>query len=498
MAEPIDPNSAGRDDELDSGLPQGYNEEAPEMEVEDAPRRAASARYIVDAEIGSEALMRDAMDPANQSLADALRLSFRVLQAVIIVLILLFLASGFKTVDDGYSGVKTVWGRIVAPLSPGPQFSLYPYPVGEFVTFKADNRTVDLGEYFSMASRGRPRDTMIESTEVSTPLNPGTDGSLITGDGDLSHLDVTAKYQVDQPIDFVHSINDADPRRDADEIVKMALRRAAVHVVGTMTVAEISDPSRGAELKENLRIQAQAVLDQLKCGIRLVDVTNVTGMAPFAIQKAMGAVQEAGVDAEAAKTEAEKRANQLLQNMAGGAYKEVIDMIEAYEDALNAHDEARSAELLASINILLVSDQITGEVSQIINAARSYRSQIDSTLGNEYRRFASLLPMFKQHPELIIRQQWLEAYASVLNRPDTEVVYVPPMLASLNLAMSGSADIQNMRNDARLTEKSQASNMANFTGPYVARGEEMSIDKAGRQLKRDPKTGKLVPMGTGN
>ena len=121
MADTNDPNIP---EDFDSdALQRPYAEEAPEIEQEDLPRRAASARFIVDSEVGSEALLRDAMDPANQSLADALRLSFRVLQAVIVVLIVLFLASGLKTVDDGYSGVRTLWGRIVEPLSPGPKFS---------------------------------------------------------------------------------------------------------------------------------------------------------------------------------------------------------------------------------------------------------------------------------------------------------------------------------------------------------------------------------------
>ena len=47
---------------------------------EDAPRRAASAQFVVQSEVGSQALLREAMDPANQSLREALRLSFRVLQ----------------------------------------------------------------------------------------------------------------------------------------------------------------------------------------------------------------------------------------------------------------------------------------------------------------------------------------------------------------------------------------------------------------------------------
>ena len=309
------------EDEVHPVTPQGFAEEPPEVEEEDAPRRAASARYIVESEVGSEALLRDAMDPANQSLADALRLSFRVLQAVIVVLVVLFLASGLKTVDDGQSGVRTLFGEIKEPLSPGLKFSLAPYPFGEFFTFKAENRTVDLGEYFSMASGGRPLATMLDQTEVFTPLNPGRDGSIITRDNDLAHIEVAAKYEIDQPSDFVHRVNDADIKRDADELVRMALRRAAVHVIGRMSVTEVSEPGRIPEMKENIRLQAQAVLDEIKCGIRIVDISDATGSEPPSIRKMQSSVMEAGVAGAAMVEEARKQAAQTLQNVAGAGLR---------------------------------------------------------------------------------------------------------------------------------------------------------------------------------
>ena len=81
------------------------------MEVEE-PRRSASAQFNVTADIGSQAALREAMDPANKSLADALQLSFRVLQFVIAVLLILFLFSGFKTIGNNESGIATVWGKV--------------------------------------------------------------------------------------------------------------------------------------------------------------------------------------------------------------------------------------------------------------------------------------------------------------------------------------------------------------------------------------------------
>src|SRR5438034_10518924 len=101
MADPIDPISGGpprngRDD-VPSDVPYETEAEPMKVEADDLPRRAASARLVVDSQIGSEAALREAMDPANQSLADALRLSFKVLQAVILVLVVLFLVSSCKT-----------------------------------------------------------------------------------------------------------------------------------------------------------------------------------------------------------------------------------------------------------------------------------------------------------------------------------------------------------------------------------------------------------------
>lgn len=495
MAESFEFNKS--DDDVDPALSSGYSEEPMEVEDEDQPRRAASARFIVESEVGSEAMLRDAMDPANQSLADALRLSFRVLQAVIVVLIVLFLASGLKTVEDGQSGVRTLWGEIKEPLSPGLKFSWAPYPFGEFFTFKAENRNVSLGEYFSMASNGRPFATMLEQSDVSSPPNPARDGYIITRDSDFAHLDLSAKYEIDQPTEFVHRVNDADSKRDADELVRMALRKAAVHVVGGMSVAEVAEPARVPELKENIRLRAQAALDEIKSGIRIVDITNAQGSAPLAIQKMESGVMESNVAAGDLVENARKESAQTLQNIAGSGYKQVTDLIDQYEVALDTGDEKRSTELLAAINAALESNDVTGEVSDIINRARSYKDTIESTLGNEYRRFAGLLPAFKQNPQLVVRQQWLEAYKFVVGRVDTEIVYVPPMLASLNLAITGSSELQEIRQDIRRAERNAAFGQSAYSGPYVGRGEEMSIDSAGRQLRLNPKTGKLEPVGTG-
>ena len=91
MADPYDQDDLAQ---LPGGAQDGDVPIEGEPQGVEPPRRTASAQFAVEAEVGSQAALREAMDPANQSLADALRLSFQVLQGVIVVLIALFMLGG--------------------------------------------------------------------------------------------------------------------------------------------------------------------------------------------------------------------------------------------------------------------------------------------------------------------------------------------------------------------------------------------------------------------
>lgn len=195
---------------------------------DDAPRREASVRLQVAGTTGGEAALREAMDPANQSLAEALRLSFRILQVAILGLLITFLFSGFQTVKEGYTGVKTIFGSIQgdgaeAQLAPGLE-PFWPYPVGEIVVFES-KRGIELrSEFWPRVPANTTVQRAIESADLSNPIRPGADGSVITADGDLAHLQLTAEYAIDDVSSFVSRVD----RATADRIVRTALMRGVV------------------------------------------------------------------------------------------------------------------------------------------------------------------------------------------------------------------------------------------------------------------------------
>ncbi len=235
-----------------------------EMPAEQSPRRAASAEFIVEAEVGSASALRDAMDPANQSLADALRLSFRILQIVILILIVLFLGSGVVTVKDSQGGVLTRWGKIInygdsQALEGGLKWSKWPYPVGEFILFDVENLNADVTETFLPNSKIRSYSIQqhIERSRITDKYRTGVDGALLSKDGDIVHVSVIANYEIIDPVRFLQSVQ----LSQAEQIVKVATEQSVIHVVSTVSLQELIDVTD--DIKQRIHQSTQQALDNI-------------------------------------------------------------------------------------------------------------------------------------------------------------------------------------------------------------------------------------------
>lgn len=462
------------------------------MEVEPV-RRAASAQFNVSSDVGSAAALREAMDPANRSLADALQMSFRVLQFVIVVLLVLFFFSGFKTVGATQSGVATVWGRIVdkTGLAPGLQMN-WPPPIGEFVLFESDGRTVqDQGVFLpiSLALEGLERS--LQSANNRDELLPGEDGSFLTASGELAHVHVQAKYRIESPVHFLKTIPDAM----AGKVVQVAIQRAVVHVGASHELQELMDDFSNEEIQEMVADSAQSVLDGFDSGIKITSVSLLNEVIPpLFIKKISGDYSQAKQTAESRKEMARKNAQDMLITAAGESYADLKALMTSYEDAWS-QDSPDADDRLASINAFFDSDQIAGDAARTISTANRFKSLVDQTLGREARRFAGLLPSYRRHPELVIAEKWLEAYGTVMNRPDAEIMYVPEGLGSMGIDISGLESVRDIRRRADLEARERSNAILSGTASdYMLRADEIKLGQAQRQLKIDKDSGSVSGM----
>ena len=214
-----------------------------------------------------------AMDPANQSLADALRLSYRILQTAIVGLAIVFVFSGFQTVAENSTGVRTLFGAIEgkgddAQLEPGLQ-PFWPYPIGEIVTVPLRrNVRIDHAFWPRLASDQMTIDQATDAASVNTPIRPGGDGSLMLRNGDLAHARIEAEYEIEDAVAFL----DQFTPEQADEVVKLSLERASVQVAASSTLTSFLEQRE--EANANIASIAQATLDDIGTGIRLVNVSS--------------------------------------------------------------------------------------------------------------------------------------------------------------------------------------------------------------------------------
>jgi len=76
----------------------------------------------------SSAVIEEPLDPASQSLADALRSSFRVLKFFMFLIVIVYCFSGFGIVDQKEVVVLTWFGKQVGPPREPGLLIAAPYP----------------------------------------------------------------------------------------------------------------------------------------------------------------------------------------------------------------------------------------------------------------------------------------------------------------------------------------------------------------------------------
>ena len=460
-------------------------------QVEEAPRREASAEFVIDSETGSDARLREAMDPANQSLADALRLSFRLLQVGILALLAVFLFSGFQTVEEGDVGVRTRFGAIVGDqgleqIGPGLH-PFWPYPVGEIVVVPQVREVRLLNSFWPMSKGSRSvatgtRANIDANVSENTQLRPGIDGYLITAGGDLAHCEVSATYQIADAASYLREL----APKEGDRLVKYALERGVVLSAAEFTLEQFT--TLREEPSTRVQERAQEVLDSLDSGIDLLTVQLTDATEPLAIRSQFRDVQKAREEAKEAMDRASQAVATEFTKVAGEqAYSDLLKLINQYSLALTTGDQAQADQVMASIGERFESPDIGGDAAQIINRAKAYQSKLETRLVSELRKLRTLSPTFRENPREFSRRLWLQAYRDVFNNQQLEVFSVPLDLAQLDLSIQSSEDVMQLRRDSEIERKRNASLEAEgdlIRGFQWGRGQ-MILEGPGRRLDRD-------------
>lgn len=429
-----------------SGVPQEQppRGDAPveQMPVEE-PRRAASLTLRSDDVRESRAA---SMEAANKSLADALRITYRLIQVVMLALVVLFVFSGFQQVNQSESGIRVEFGKIKAErLEPGFQFSL-PYPLGEIIKVETGNRTVEIDDKFWPEMRAEDRRRPLDQMDSKGSLEPGRDGSLLTGDSNIAHAQWSVVYRRADPADYIKNVlTDHE-----NALVKAVVQRAAVQVAASVVIDELLKPSApsqdGQSRRENsvetrVREIAQSALDDLGAGIEVSQVSLRLATPPLAIRRDFNQVQIAQAGAASARDQALGERSRRLNEVAGSASQPLLDLIDAYEAAVERGDATLKEKLLASINDVLEGKhngaavelsgkkyeqvRVSGEVATVIAESQQYRASTVQQAQSRADTFRAKREQYRANPAVFITGEWANAMNSFLSRANVQQYLFP-------------------------------------------------------------------------
>jgi len=148
---------------------------------------------------GRETANRDAgpefSGPGGEHLADALKTSFRLLGAAMVLGVVAFLAVGFQSVKPGEVAILTVFGRVVDVRPEGLAYN-WPAPIGQIEIINVGEQKVAIDDFWMRETPAEKNKDLRKRTVPPGGLTPGIDGALLTGDRNLVHMKLQCTYAI--------------------------------------------------------------------------------------------------------------------------------------------------------------------------------------------------------------------------------------------------------------------------------------------------------------
>ena len=396
----------------------------------------------------------DEFDAAGKALSEALRISFIVLKIIMVVLVVVFLASGFRMVESDEQALVLRFGkirgvgedRILKPGLVGPLPWLhwvFPYPIDNVVKIpvaKKQNLPINSFWYYQKPDELLPPGP---TTRIQVPatLNPVIDGYCITrseeqsqtiagltgSDYHIVHCKWQLTYKIDDPERFFKNTytDDAKPGQSYADVIaksiKPLLERLFEDAVVTAMVNYTIDEAISSQdrIPKHVKKLLQEKLDRIESGIAVVSVQLTDITWPRQVDNAFLASIKASQESQKTISEAKGYAENTLNETAGPIAAQLFETLkdETTREPVLSAVEGEEKELLWS--------QLAGQAQEKIAGARAYRTKVVETAKANAEYLQKLLPEYRKRPELVVQKIYQDAIEYILNNVDEKIIIQP-------------------------------------------------------------------------
>jgi len=280
------------------------------------------------------------------------------LAIIVVLLVLVWLATGFYRVDAKEQGVELIFGEWVGTTQPGLNYN-FPAPIGRVFTPAVTRiNRVEIG-FRSIGDQVQTRNVPQESL-------------ILTGDENIIDIRFVVFWQIRDAGMFLFNIR--NPEMNVKNIAEAAIRQ----VIGESSFEYARTQGR-ADITGKVHEEIQKMLDDYGAGILVTRVNLQKVDPPDEVLDAFRDVQAARADKERTVNESQAYSNEVTQKAEGMA-------------------------------------------EQIVRAAEAYKEeQINSATG-EAQRFLSVFEQYRNDPEVTRRRLYLETMEAVLGGIDKVLI----------------------------------------------------------------------------
>ena len=232
---------------------------------------------------------------------------------IAVVVLLIWLASGFYIVDASQRGVVLRFGKLVEATQPGPRWHL-PFPIESVEVVNISQvRTVEIGY------RDNVKNKILKES------------LMLTSDENIIDIQFAVQYFLKDAGDYLFN------NRAPDENVRQAAETAIREIIGKNKMDFVLYEGREQVAAATTKL-AQDILDRYKSGILLSKVTMQNAQPPEQVQAAFDDAVKAGQDKERQKNEGQAYANDVIPKAKGAAAR-LMQEAEGYRQRVIASAE---------------------------------------------------------------------------------------------------------------------------------------------------------------
>lgn len=270
----------------------------------------------------------------------------------VIVIALLWLASGFYIIDEGNRGVELRFGAYTQTTSPGPHWHI-PAPFEEVVKVNVARQ-----EFIEIGYRSSGNKSSAVKNEAL----------MLTKDENIVDVQLAIQYQIKNARNYLFNVDNPIAS------LKQAAQSAERTIIGKNTMDYVLTEGR-SEIVAQIQQLTQQILDDYHSGISITSVNLQDAQPPEQVQAAFEDAIKAREDKQRLINEAQAYANEIIPKARGLAVRK-IEEAQAYKQKVIATAKGD----ISRFNQLYVEYKKAPEVTRkrlLIESMESVLSQSD-------------------------------------------------------------------------------------------------------------------------